>query len=67
MSAGSQHMEDHKKLLAGTASRHPDFDRDNFLPPIREMASYQGKLLGIPYRVTASILNYQRHCRRCRF
>ena len=24
------------------------------------MASYQGKLLGIPYRVTASILNYQK-------
>jgi len=56
----AQHMEDHEKLLAGTASRHPDFDWDDFLPPIREMASYQGKLLGIPYRVTASILNYQR-------
>ena len=24
------------------------------------MASYQGKLLGIPYRVTASVLNYQK-------
>ena len=43
-----------------TASRHPDFDWDDFLPPIRDMASYQGKLLGIPYRVTASILNYQK-------
>jgi len=28
--------------------------------PIRDMASYQGKLLGIPYRVTASILHYQK-------
>jgi multiple sugar transport system substrate-binding protein len=56
----AQHMEDHEKLLASTASWHPDFDWDDFLPSIREMASYQGKLLGIPYRVTASILNYQK-------
>ena len=54
------HMEDHEKLLASTAGRHPDFDWDDFLPSIRDMASYQGKLLGIPYRVTASILNYQK-------
>ena len=56
----AQHMEDHEKLLASTAGRHPDFDWDDFLPSIRDMASYQGKLLGIPYRVTASILNYQK-------
>src|SRR5580700_1351163 len=54
------HMEDHEKLLATTASKHADFDWDDFLPPIRDMASWQGKLLGIPYRVTASILNYQK-------
>jgi multiple sugar transport system substrate-binding protein len=54
------HMEDHDKLLAKNAARHPDFDWDDFLPAIRGMASYQGKLLGIPYRVTASILNYQK-------
>ena len=54
------HMEDHEALLAKNAARHPDFDWDDFLPPIRGMASYQGKLLGIPYRVTASILNYQK-------
>jgi multiple sugar transport system substrate-binding protein len=53
-------MEDHDKLLANSTSKHPDFDWDDFLPPIRDMASYQGKLLGIPYRVTASILNYQK-------
>jgi len=54
------HLEDHEKLLAKTASRHPDFDWDDFLPSVREMASYKGKVLGIPYRVTASILNYQK-------
>ena len=37
-----------------------DFDWDDFLPPVRDLASYQGKLLGIPYRVTASILHYQK-------
>src|SRR5271165_210129 len=54
------HMEDHEKLLAKTAARHPDFDWDDFLPSVRDMASYKGKVLGIPYRVTASILNYQK-------
>jgi multiple sugar transport system substrate-binding protein len=54
------HMADHAKLLADTAGKHPDFDWDDFLPAIRDMASYQGKLLGIPYRVTTSILNYQK-------
>ena len=44
----AQHMEDHEKLLAAAAGRHPDFDWDDFLPAIRDMASYQGKLLGIP-------------------
>src|ERR1700712_1433115 len=54
------HMADHAKLLADTAGKHPDFDWDDFLPPVRDLASYQGKLLGIPYRVTTSILNYQK-------
>ena len=54
------HMADHTRLLAANADRHPDFDWDDFLPPVRDLASYQGKLLGIPYRVTTSILNYQK-------
>jgi multiple sugar transport system substrate-binding protein len=53
-------MADHSKLLADNAGRHPDFDWDDFLPSVRDMASYQGQLLGIPYRVTTSILNYQK-------
>ena len=42
------------------AGKHPDFDWDDFLPSVRDMASYKGKVLGIPYRVTASVLNYQK-------
>jgi multiple sugar transport system substrate-binding protein len=53
------HLEDHEKLIAKTASRHPDFDWDDFLPSIREMATWDGKLSGIPYRVTTGILHYQ--------
>ena len=49
-----------RSCLRSAAGRHPDFDWDDFLPSIREMASYRGKLLGIPDRVTASILNYQK-------
>ncbi|MGD0109086.1 MAG: extracellular solute-binding protein [Rhodopila sp.] len=54
------HMADHAILLADTAAKHPDFDWDDFLPAVRDLAGYQGKLLGIPYRVTTSILMYQR-------
>ena len=54
------HMADHAKLLADTASKHPDFDWDDFLPAVRDLASYQGKLLGIPYRITTGILTYQK-------
>jgi ABC-type glycerol-3-phosphate transport system substrate-binding protein len=52
-------MEDHEKLLAKPAARHPDFDWNDFLPSVCDMASYKDKVLGVPYRVTASILNYQ--------
>ncbi len=54
------HMADHARLLSDYAGRDVDFDWDDFLPPVRDLSSYQGKLLGIPYRVTASILTYQK-------
>ena len=56
----SRHMQDHAKLLAGTASRHPDFDWSDFLPAVQGMATYEGKLSAIPYRVTTGILHYQK-------
>ncbi len=54
------HMEDHEKLLAGAASRHPDFDWDDFLSGSKKAATYDGRLIGIPYRVTTGILHYQK-------
>jgi ABC-type glycerol-3-phosphate transport system substrate-binding protein len=56
----ARHMQDHAKLLAGTASRHPDFDWADFLPAVQGMATYEGKLSAIPYRVTTGILHYQK-------
>ncbi len=56
----SRHMQDHEKLLAASAARHPDFDWADFLPSVRQMATYDGKLSGIPYRVTTGILHYQK-------
>ncbi|HVC63334.1 MAG TPA: extracellular solute-binding protein [Acetobacteraceae bacterium] len=56
----SGHMQDHMKLIANAASRHPDFDWADFLPAVQKMATYGGKLSGIPYRVTTGILHYQK-------
>jgi ABC-type glycerol-3-phosphate transport system substrate-binding protein len=53
------HLEDHDKLLAAAAGRHPDFDWDDFLPAVRDMASLNGRLCGIPYRITTGVLHYQ--------
>src|ERR1700742_4231740 len=42
------------------ASKHADFDWAAFLPAVQNMATYEGKLSGIPYRVTTGILFYQK-------
>src|ERR1700722_16100459 len=57
---GTRHMQDHAKLLAASAARHPDFDWADFLPAVQGMATYDGKLSAIPYRVTTGILHYQK-------
>jgi ABC-type glycerol-3-phosphate transport system substrate-binding protein len=54
----SPHLEDHAKLLSEHG--HADFDWDDFVPALREMASWNDKLLGIPYRVTMGVLHYQK-------
>lgn len=56
----SPYMEDHEKLLQSSAATHGDFDWDDFLPPVRAMSTYEGKLCGIPYRTTMGILHYQK-------
>ncbi len=56
----SRHMQDHKKLMDAAAGKHPDFDWADFLPSVQGMATYDGKLSGIPYRITTGILHYQK-------
>jgi multiple sugar transport system substrate-binding protein len=56
----ARHMQDHAKLLRDAATKHPDFDWDDFLPAVQNMATYDGKLAGIPYRVTTGVLFYQK-------
>jgi multiple sugar transport system substrate-binding protein len=54
------HLDDHEKLLAGSSGKHADFGWDDFVPALREMAIWDGRLSGIPYRVTMGVLHYQK-------
>src|ERR1700751_1561930 len=56
----SPHMLDHQEVLAKTATRDPGFDWNDFLAGSKLAATYDGKLSGIPYRITTGILVYQK-------
>jgi multiple sugar transport system substrate-binding protein len=54
------HMEDHEPLLAQMKSRSADFDWNDYLTGTKKAATYDGRLVGIPYRITTGIFHYQR-------
>jgi multiple sugar transport system substrate-binding protein len=56
----SPHMLDHHDVLATIEARDPAFDWNDFLTGSKLAATYDGKLSGIPYRITTGILVYQR-------
>ena len=56
----ARHMQDHHALMAAAAAKHPDYNWADFLPAVQDMATYEGKLAGIPYRATSGILFYQK-------
>ncbi|MBX9700186.1 MAG: extracellular solute-binding protein, partial [Acetobacteraceae bacterium] len=56
----SPHVVDHQEVVAKIASRDPRFDWDDFLAGSQRAATYDGKLSGIPYRITTGILHYQK-------
>lgn len=56
----SPHMLDHQEVLARITARDPGFDWSDFLAGSKLAASYDGKLSGIPYRITTGILVYQK-------
>jgi ABC-type glycerol-3-phosphate transport system substrate-binding protein len=56
----SPHLLDHEEVVAKIAARDPKFSWDDFLAGSKQAASYDGKLSGIPYRITTGILHYQK-------
>ncbi len=56
----SPHMMDHEEVVAKITSRHPDFAWNDFLGGSKAAATYDGKLTGIPYRITTGIMVYQK-------
>jgi len=56
----SPHVLDHQEVLARILARDPAFDWDDFLTGSKRAATYDGKLSGIPYRVTTGVLVYQK-------
>ena len=54
------HMEDHEPFLAQMKARDAAFDWDDFLTGTKKAATYDGRLIGIPYRITTGIFHYQR-------
>ena len=56
----SPHVLDHNEVVAKIAARDPDFDWNDFLGGSKLAASYDGKLSGIPYRITTGIMVYQK-------
>jgi multiple sugar transport system substrate-binding protein len=55
------YMEDHQALMSkASMPSSAGFDWADFLPATQKMATYDGKLLGIPYRTTMNVLQYQK-------
>ena len=53
-------MEDHTPLLEQMKARDPQFDWNDYLTGTKKAGTYDGKLVGIPYRITTGIFHYQR-------
>jgi multiple sugar transport system substrate-binding protein len=56
----AQHFEDHEEYAAQIMARDPDWEWNDFLAGAKKAASYEGKLIGIPYRITTGIMHYQK-------
>jgi ABC-type glycerol-3-phosphate transport system substrate-binding protein len=54
------HVLDHNEVVAKIMTRDPAFAGDDFLAGAKAAGTYDGKLVGVPYRVTAQILHYQK-------
>jgi multiple sugar transport system substrate-binding protein len=55
------HFDDHEEYAAKIMARDPDWDWNDFLAGSKKAAAYDGKLIGIPYRITTGIMHYQKY------
>src|SRR6202158_4032349 len=56
----SPHLLDHNEVVAKIMARDPGFAWDDFLTGGKVAGTYDGRLVVIPYRLTAQILHYQK-------
>ena len=56
----SPHVLDHNEVVARITARDPSFAWDDFLGGSKLAGTYDGKMVGIPYRLTAGIVHYQK-------
>jgi multiple sugar transport system substrate-binding protein len=57
----ANHFDDHEEVAAKIMARDPDWDWNDFLGGSKKAASYEGKTIGIPYRITTGIMHYQKY------
>lgn len=55
----SPHMLDHEALAGEIMAKDPAWDWADFLGGSKRAATYDGRMAGIPYRVTTGIMHYQ--------
>ena len=54
------YLLDHEPLVEKMTARDASFDWADFLGGSKAAASYDGRLIGIPYRITTGIMHYQK-------
>jgi multiple sugar transport system substrate-binding protein len=57
----SPHFDDHEALAAKIMAKDPEWDWNDFLAGSKKAATYDGKMIGIPYRITTGIMHYQKY------
>ena len=56
----SPHMQDHEALAGEIMAKDPSWNWPDFLSGSKRAATYDGKMVGIPYRITTGIMHYQK-------
>jgi multiple sugar transport system substrate-binding protein len=56
----SPHMLDHEVVASEIMAKDPSWNWDDFLSGSKRAATYDGKMAGIPYRVTTGVMHYQK-------